>query len=133
MVDHCKVLDTLAMARRLHPGQRNSLDALCKRYDIDNSQRELHGALLDAEILADVYLMMTGGQVSLSLDSRMDSNGNQRSEIQRLSTNREPLCVIRANEAECQAHNARMEAIENACGGTSVWRRLESETTHLKP
>ena len=133
VVDHCKVLDTLAMARRLHPGQRNSLDALCKRYDIDNSQRELHGALLDAEILADVYLMMTGGQVSLSLDSRMDSNGNQRSEIQRLSTNREPLCVIRANEAECQAHNARMEAIENACGGTSVWRRLESETTHLKP
>ena len=73
--DHCKVLDTLTMARRMHPGQRNSLDALCKRYEIDNSQRELHGALLDAEILADVYLMMTGGQVSLSLDSHTDSNG----------------------------------------------------------
>ncbi|MGB5716746.1 MAG: DNA polymerase III subunit epsilon, partial [Gammaproteobacteria bacterium] len=66
--DHCMVLDTLALARRMHPGQRNSLDALCRRYEIDNSQRELHGALLDAEILADVYLAMTGGQVSLSLD-----------------------------------------------------------------
>ena len=116
------------MARRLHPGQRNSLDALCKRYDIDNSQRELHGALLDAEILADVYLMMTGGQVSLSLDSRTDSGGNQRQEIQRLAADRQPLRVIRANDSECQAHAARMEAIEKACGGTSVWGRLESET-----
>jgi DNA polymerase-3 subunit epsilon len=128
VVDHCKVLDTLAMARRLHPGQRNSLDALCKRYDIDNSQRELHGALLDAEILADVYLMMTGGQVSLSLDSRTDSGGKQRQDIQRLAADREPLRVIRASESECQAHAARMEAIEKACGGSSVWGRLESET-----
>jgi DNA polymerase-3 subunit epsilon len=128
VVEHCKVLDTLAMARRLHPGQRNSLDALCKRYDIDNSQRELHGALLDAEILADVYLMMTGGQVSLSLDSRTDSSGHQGQDIQRLAADREPLCVIRASESECQAHAARMAAIEKACGGSSVWGRLESET-----
>jgi DNA polymerase-3 subunit epsilon len=67
--DCCGVLDTLALARRLHPGQRNSLDALAKRYNVDNSKRELHGALLDAQILADIYLAMTGGQVSLSLDS----------------------------------------------------------------
>jgi len=118
------VLDTLALARRMHPGQRNSLDALCKRYEIDNSQRELHGALLDAEILADVYLMMTGGQVSLSLDSRADSGGNQRQDIKRVAADREPLRVIRASEAECQAHAARMEAIEKACGGSSVWGRV---------
>jgi DNA polymerase-3 subunit epsilon len=128
VAEHCKVLDTLVMARRMHPGQRNSLDALCKRYEIDNSQRELHGALLDAEILADVYLMMTGGQVSLSLDSRTDSQGNQqRVEIQRVAVDREPLRVIRASEAECQAHNGRMEAIEKTCGGSSVWRQLETE------
>ena len=128
VAEHCKVLDTLVMARRMHPGQRNSLDALCKRYERDNSQRELHGALLDAEILADVYLMMTGGQVSLSLDSRTDSQGNQqRVEIQRVAADREPLRVIRASEAECQAHNGRMEAIEKTCGGSSVWRQLETE------
>lgn len=127
VVDHCNVLDTLTMARRLHPGQRNSLDALCKRYEIDNSQRELHGALLDAEILADVYLTMTGGQVSLILDSRTDSNGNQRSGIRRLAADREPLRVIRANASECQAHDARLEAIGKACGGASVWCRLETE------
>ena len=73
--DHCTVLDTLAMARKLHPGQRNTLDALCKRYEIDNSHRELHGALLDAEILADVYLGMTGGQTSLIL-SAGESDGD---------------------------------------------------------
>jgi DNA polymerase III subunit epsilon len=128
VADHCKVLDTLALARRMHPGQRNSLDALCKRYDIDNSQRELHGALLDAEILADVYLMMTGGQVSLSLDSRTDSSGKRRPEIQRLAADREPLRVIRADESECQAHVRRMQAIDKACGGSSVWHSLESES-----
>lgn len=128
VAEHCTVLDTLVLARRMHPGQRNSLDALCKRYEIDNSQRELHGALLDAEILADVYLMMTGGQVSLSLDSRTDSQGNhQRVEIQRVAAGRGPLRVIRASEAECQAHSERMAAIEKACGGSSVWRQLETE------
>lgn len=124
---HCKVLDTLALARRMHPGQRNSLDALCKRYEIDNSQRELHGALLDAEILADVYLMMTGGQVSLSLDSRVDSQGGQ-AEVKRVDPGRKPLRIIRASEAECQAHDERMAAIEKACGGHSVWRQLKTDT-----
>ena len=68
--DYCSVVDTLTMARKKHPGQRNSLDALCKRYEVDNSQRDLHGALLDAEILADVYLLMTGGQTSFQLGTR---------------------------------------------------------------
>lgn len=72
--DICSVLDTLVLARSMHPGQRNSLDALCRRYGIDNSHRELHGALLDSEILADVYLLMTGGQTSMSLDAGSDSD-----------------------------------------------------------
>ena len=74
----CEVTDTLKQARKLHPGQRNSLDALCKRYEIDNSHRELHGALLDAQILADVYLAMTGGQVSLGLASSAQSDKNKQ-------------------------------------------------------
>jgi DNA polymerase-3 subunit epsilon len=126
--DHCKVLDTLSLARRMHPGQRNSLDALCRRYDIDNSQRELHGALLDAEILADVYLGMTGGQVSLSLDGLSGALGGQQAAIQRLAADREPLRVIRADADEIRAHTERLDAIEKACADTSVWRRLESET-----
>ena len=76
MSEYCSVLDTLVMARKKHPGQKNNLDALCKRYMVDNTQRELHGALLDAEILADVYLMMTGGQSSLSLG--YEENSEQR-------------------------------------------------------
>ncbi|MEN8205419.1 MAG: DNA polymerase III subunit epsilon [Pseudomonadota bacterium] len=126
--DYCTVLDTLTMARRMHPGQRNSLDALCRRYEIDNSQRELHGALLDAEILADVYLAMTGGQVSLSLDSQTDSDGQQRSAIQRVAVDRRPLRVIRADDAEARAHAARLDAIDKVCDGSSVWRTLETET-----
>ncbi len=125
VTDHCSVVDTLAMARRQHPGQRNNLDALCKRYEIDNSQRELHGALLDAEILADVYLAMTGGQASLSLDSSSDLHGERTRVIRRLSADRPPLPVIRASEEEQRAHRARLDAIEKACNGTSVWRRLE--------
>ena len=128
VADHCGVLDTLSLARRMHPGQRNSLDALCRRYEIDNSQRQLHGALLDAEILADVYLAMTGGQVSLSLDASVDSNGQQRNTIQRLVADRPPLKVIIADDAECEAHSARLDAIDKVCDGTSVWRRLEQDT-----
>ncbi len=128
VADHCMVLDTLALARRLHPGQRNSLDALCRRYDIDNSQRDLHGALLDAEILADVYLCMTGGQVSLSLDGLNDGQAGQQAAIQRLASDRELLRVIRADAEEIRAHAARLDAIDQACADTSVWRCLESET-----
>jgi DNA polymerase-3 subunit epsilon len=125
VTDHCSVVDTLAMARRQHPGQRNNLDALCKRYEIDNSQRELHGALLDAEILADVYLVMTGGQASLSLDSRSDAHGEQGQAIRRLPADRPRLRVIDASEEEQRAHLTRLDAIETACKGPSVWRRLE--------
>jgi DNA polymerase-3 subunit epsilon len=122
--DHCTIVDTLAIARRLHPGQRNNLDALCKRYQIDNSQRELHGALLDAEILADVYLAMTGGQATLSLDSRSDMHGDKTS-IRRLQTDRPPLRVIQASAEELDAHSTRLDAIDRAHAGTCVWRRLE--------
>ena len=106
VVDRCTVIDTLVMARSKHPGQRNSLDALCQRYEVDNSQRDLHGALLDAEILADVYLAITGGQTALQLSgSGNDQNGQSRMEpIVRLSGNRESLLVIKATPTELTAH-----------------------------
>ena len=104
----CRVTDTLVMAKRMHPGQRNSLDALCKRYAIDNSHRELHGALLDAEILADVYLRMTGGQALLSLDHQTGETGvGSPSEIRRLAQDRRRLRVVSANPHELAAHEAR--------------------------
>lgn len=124
LADYCSVVDTLALARRQHPGQRNNLDALCRRYEIDNSQRELHGALLDAEILADVYLAMTGGQATLSLDSRGDMSGEPARDIRRLASGRPPLRIIEASLEDLEAHNARLDAIDKTCGGSSVWRRL---------
>lgn len=125
VADHCKVLDTLIMARNLHPGQKNNLDALCKRYDINNSHRELHGALLDSEILADVYLAMTGGQVNLSLSSSgaEESNG-QGAPIQRLNLEGKRLKVHRANDSELQQHEDRLQAIADASDGNCVWRNL---------
>jgi len=125
--DFCAVLDTLKLARRMHPGQRNSLDALCRRYEIDNSQRELHGALLDAEILADVYLAMTGGQVSLSLDSTPAVRNRDESAggLRRLPDARPALRVLHASVEERSAHEARLDAIDRACGGTSVWRQAD--------
>lgn len=125
ITQRCPVVDTLVLAREIHPGQRNSLDALCKRYEIDNSQRELHGALLDAEILADVYLTMTGGQVTLSLDrsSLGSETGADDTGIRRLSENRPKIPVIAATSDEIAAHEARLDAIEKAAGGTCVWRR----------
>jgi DNA polymerase-3 subunit epsilon len=122
--DFCTVVDTLTMARRLHPGQRNNLDALCRRYEIDNSQRELHGALLDAEILADVYLTMTGGQGSLSLDSRGAAQQEGDAGIRRLGKDRPVLPVIRPTGDELAAHEARLEAIDKSCGGEALWRNL---------
>lgn len=127
IIDHCTVIDTLMMARRMHPGQKNSLDALCKRYSVDNSHRDLHGALLDAEILAEVYLAMTGGQVTLSLDSGTQAAGDlvQTYTIRRLQGDRPPLRVIRATEEELAAHAQRLEAIDKASGGKCVWKSLE--------
>lgn len=118
----CQVTDTLVLAKERHPGQRNSLDALCRRYGIDNSHRDLHGALLDAEILADVYLAMTGGQASLSLDETVEG-AVERSveEVRRLSLDRPPLTVVRANPEELAAHDARLRAIAQASGDGCLW------------
>jgi DNA polymerase-3 subunit epsilon len=125
--EYCSVLDTLGLARRMHPGQRNSLDALCRRYEIDNSQRELHGALLDAEILADVYLAMTGGQVSLSLDAASAArNEGADTSIRQLASDRPALKVIHATADELAAHEARLDAIDGSCDGVPVWRRLDA-------
>ncbi len=126
VADHCQVLDTLQLARQMHPGQRNSLDALCKRYDIDNSERELHGALLDARILAEVYLAMTGGQVSLSLGADTKEAGTQAGGIRRLSPDRGPLTVLRATSEELAAHQERLEDIDKASGEQCLWKRMES-------
>jgi len=127
MESFCTVTDTLVMARQMRPGQRNSLDALCSRYDIDNSHRTKHGALLDAEILADVYLAMTGGQKALSLEADEASNdAGSETGIRRLSRERAPLRVLRVNAQEAGLHEARLDAIAKACGGTPLWRELDS-------
>ena len=127
--EHCSILDTLLMARERHPGQRNNLDALCKRYGVDNSGRDLHGALLDAEILADVYLTMTGGQTNLSLagdGSEGDSNGRQQpSAVRRLPAERALTRVIRASADELALHQARLAAIEKSAGAPALWQQLE--------
>jgi DNA polymerase-3 subunit epsilon len=122
--DFCEVLDTLLLARKLHPGQRNSLDALCKRYTVDNSQRDLHGALLDADLLLEVYLAMTGGQGALTLDAAPD-DAVARSALQRAERPRGTLVVVRATAAELEAHERRLAAIDKASGGRTVWRALE--------
>lgn len=123
---YCSVLDTLQMAKERHPGQRNSLDALCKRYHIDNSGRELHGALLDAELLADVYLTMTGGQTNLGLEANSQANlsGGQIAAIQRLPEGRPKTRVIRASDEEITAHDSRLTEIEKATGGPALWKVL---------
>lgn len=127
LIDYCSVLDTLDQARKLHPGQRNNLDALCKRYGIDNSQRELHGALLDAEILADVYLAMTGGQVSLSLEGVRDVDSTNMATMSRINDDRPPIPVIRANSEELAAHRHYLQVMANKNGGISIWQHNQSE------
>jgi DNA polymerase-3 subunit epsilon len=122
----CSVVDTLQMARHKHPGQRNNLDALCQRYEIDNTSRTLHGALLDAEILAEVYLAMTGGQASLGLsaessDASPDGSGAD-SGIRRLAADRAPLAVLRASSEETERHEARLRELDLSAG-EAVWRR----------
>ena len=112
------ILDTLVMAKQLHPGQRNSLDALCKRYEIDNSSRELHGALLDAEILSDVYLFMTGGQTKLNLSLNSDqehSDGSAQAIDSSLM-----LKIIAATAGELESHKARLEVVKDN-GGSCMW------------
>ncbi len=122
--NHCTVLDTLALARKKHPGQKNSLDALCKRYEVNNAHRELHGALLDAEILAEVYLMMTGGQASLLLAAQGEAGAGGRSgEIRRLDGQRPALRVLGATAEELAAHAGRIEAIDKTSGGQCLYCR----------
>ncbi|MGC9422131.1 MULTISPECIES: DNA polymerase III subunit epsilon [Vibrio] len=118
---YCKITDTLAMAKKIFPGKRNNLDILCERYGIDNSHRTLHGALLDAEILADVYLLMTGGQTSLQF-SAGSQNGEQGSNsIKRVSSERKKLKVLRASADELQAHQERLDVVEKS--GVCLWRQ----------
>ena len=117
--DYCDIFDSLEYARKKHPGQRNTLDALCKRYSIDNSHRELHGALLDSEILADVYLLMTGGQSSLLEEEQALEKSTQK--IQRISSNRPKLNIIPCNEIELAEHTQRLEDISKNSGVQCLW------------
>ncbi len=117
-----RVLDTLAMAREMHPGQRNGLDALCKRYFIDNSHRTLHGALLDARILADVYLAMTGGQSALALDEGRAAASVVAAAALQVTIGELPLKVVAANEAEMAAHEEFMQRVMKASGGKALWQ-----------
>ncbi|QJD71191.1 DNA polymerase III subunit epsilon [Marinobacterium sp. LSUCC0821] len=122
--DICTITDSLALARKKHPGQKNSLDALCRRYFIDNSHRELHGALLDSEILADVYLALTGGQTSLilSVDGQDDGEGGEK--IRRVAADLvEGLQVIKASDEELAAHETFLDLLDKKSDG-AVWRNL---------
>ena len=124
--NHCRILDSLALARQLHPGQRNGLDALCKRYGIDNSARRLHGALLDAEILADVYLAMTGGQAVLELGGAGEAAAagiSSRAGPRLRRTGSIP--VVRASPEELEAHAGQLALIDEKSGGQCLWLRLE--------
>ena len=123
LTDYCSVVDSLELARHKHPGQKNNLDALCKRYNVDNSQRELHGALLDAEILADVYLLMTGGQVTLGLGEESES-GSLPSTAMQLNDDRPRLKVIEADESEVRAHEAKLDELDQISESGSLWRQL---------
>lgn len=123
----CDVLDTLTLARQMHPGQKNNLDALCKRYGIDNSHRTLHGALLDAEILADVYLLMTGGQTKLKLASS-SGNDTDSTAIRRVKRGANKLKVIKATADEVTQHEVRLDIVEKA-GGKCLWRPQPEEVS----
>ncbi|MBE0470338.1 MAG: DNA polymerase III subunit epsilon [Methyloprofundus sp.] len=119
--EFCTVFDSLVYARKKHPGQRNSLDALCKRYGIDNSHRDLHGALLDAEILSDVYLLMTGGQISM-LDEDDLGEGGKEQVIQRISSDRPPLKIIECSAEELIEHQKTLDRLDKS-SGACLWRQ----------
>jgi DNA polymerase-3 subunit epsilon len=122
----CTVRDTLILARQMHPGQRNSLDALCKRYSVDNSHRELHGALLDAQILLDVYLAMTGGQTALVLTEapleQVAVAADHEVPVRPLGE----LLIVRASDDELAAHERSLAAIDKASGKKTLWRSLDA-------
>jgi len=119
----CKVTDTLALARKMYPGQRNSLDALCKRLGVNNGHRTLHGALLDSEILADVYLTMTGGQTALVLDAeRIESESDGGPKV---TFNQNDFVVVKANEAELTAHESWLAKLDKESSAGCVWTKQE--------
>jgi DNA polymerase-3 subunit epsilon len=117
------ITDSLSMAREMFPGKANSLDALCRRLEVDNSNRALHGALLDAGLLAEVYIRMTRGQNSLVIDDRETSAA--QAALEAVDFSRLDLRVLRADEAEAAAHDLVLAELDRACGGRAVWRRLE--------
>ena len=121
IAERCRVFDTLILARRMHPGQRNSLDALCKRYNVDNSGRDLHGALLDARILTDVYLAMSGGQAALGLDAAPAQPGAATTAA---PANRGAvrIPVVRPSASELAAHEKSLDAVERASHGRAIFR-----------
>lgn len=120
----CPVIDTLLMAREKHPGLKNNLDALCKRYNVDNASRTYHGALLDAQILADVYLAMTGGQESLVL-THQNQTQIEDTEVSANFTKRAPLKILKASTLEIQAHLERLSLIEKEFGKTCLYNQLD--------
>jgi DNA polymerase-3 subunit epsilon len=119
----CRVLDSLSLARKMHPGQKNNLDSLCKRYSVDNSHRDYHGALLDARILAEVYLAMTGGQATLSLSAESDLRSFERGGGTQRGAQRRNLVVVAATDEELAAHGKVLELIDKASRGNTVWRQ----------
>jgi DNA polymerase-3 subunit epsilon len=122
--DRCSVLDTLAMARERYPGQRNSLDALCKRLGVDNSRRDLHGGLIDAQLLADVYLMMTSGQVAFELGFEGAAEQRDAVVVGPVILRVRPR-VLHASSAELLLHEQRLDVLDRSTtDGQSVWRRL---------
>ncbi|MEO8780020.1 MAG: DNA polymerase III subunit epsilon [Rhodanobacter sp.] len=121
--NHCTVLDTLAMARQLYPGQRNSLDALCKRLGVDSSRRDLHGGLIDAQLLADVYLGMTSGQVGLDLGFSAVADRHTAVPTVSMSVKIRP-CVLRASAEELVRHERRLDALDKTAAGQSLWHQL---------
>ena len=122
--EHCRVLDTLALARRMHPGQQNSLDALAKRYRVDNSRRKLHGALLDAGILAEVYLAMTGGQTSLALEGETEQAA-MRVAAAPVSREGLALVVVKATGEELDAHRSMLRRLARTAAAPILWDEIE--------
>ena len=125
--DICTVHDTLAQARKMFPGQRNDLDSLCKRYEVNNLHRELHGALLDAEILADVYLAMTGGQTALSLDANSGNDDAGSSRFEQLDLSTLELPVSQPSESELKDHVEWLARLDQSVDGKCVWTRLNEK------
>ena len=119
VASYCPVVDTLVMARKMRPGKKNNLDVLCKEYEVNNAHRELHGALLDAELLAEVYLRMTGGQSALSLESdEVSDTADGKANVKKLSSDRKPIRIIQASDDELKAHQAFVEKM----GEVSIWK-----------